>query len=150
MIYSNENRLSGQQSIDQQTIQKEVYSFNYYEDRMEKLKIQIKFTSDQQIIYSQNQAILRMQIFFIIQNKEYKAIMFLKNQKCLKIQIKSTIFYGKVSMVKKKMDGQWIAFWNKVLIKNVGGQRQLILNILYYKEGQKQGLWKDLFLNYQK
>ncbi|CAD8107875.1 unnamed protein product [Paramecium sonneborni] len=132
MNSSNENYLSCRQSIYQEdgTIEKEVDSFNRETYRIEKIKIQIKFTSDQKIVYSQNKAILR-----VIECHDAKGKKELFNNMD---QIHNLLWEGQYQQNKTK-EGKWIAFWNKKLLKNVGG---------YYKAGLKHGLWKDLFLNY--
>ncbi|CAD8095098.1 unnamed protein product [Paramecium sonneborni] len=53
-------------------------------------------------------------------------------------QIQNLSWQGQYSKSKLKV-GKWMVYWNNEFLKNVGG---------YYMEGQKQGLWKDLFLNY--
>ncbi|CAD8099421.1 unnamed protein product [Paramecium sonneborni] len=134
MNNSNQTHLSCQQSTysEGQTIEKEVQSYNQRMQRIEKIKIQIKLTLDQQIIYSQNGAILRVvEGCDVIERLETFNNM---------DQIQNLSWQGQYGKNKKK-DGKWIAFWTKELLKNVGG---------YYKEGQKYGLWKDLFLNYWK
>ncbi|CAD8131103.1 unnamed protein product [Paramecium sonneborni] len=42
------------------------------------------------------------------------------------------------------------AFWDKKTFKEYLGQSQIFIYNLYYKEWQKQRLWKDLFQNYWK
>ncbi|CAD8129056.1 unnamed protein product [Paramecium sonneborni] len=129
----NQNHLSCRQSIYQEdhTIEKEVDSQNRQTSMIEKIKIQIKFTSDQKIIYLQNRAILR-----VTESHDVKGKPELFNNMD---QIHNLLWEGYCCQNKKK-EGKWIAFWSKKLLKNVGG---------YYKAGLKYGLWKDLFLNYQ-
>ncbi|CAD8129413.1 unnamed protein product [Paramecium sonneborni] len=55
-------------------------------------------------------------------------------------QIKYLSWQGQYSLNKKK-DGKWIVTLDKNILQNVGG---------YYKDGDKKGVWKDLFLNYYK
>ncbi|CAD8096156.1 unnamed protein product [Paramecium sonneborni] len=133
MNSSNENHLSCRQSVYQEdhTIEKEVASKNKQTCMMEKIKIQIKFTSDQKIVYSQNGAILRVIEYHDVEGKQE----LFNNMD----QIRNLFWKGQNSQNKKK-EGKWIAFWKKKLLQNVGG---------YYKAGLKVGLWKDLFLNYQ-
>ncbi|CAD8104721.1 unnamed protein product [Paramecium sonneborni] len=111
----------------EQTFEKEVDYYNQNNKRVEKIKIQIKFTSDHQIIYYKNEAILRVEQLKVKNN-------ILNNlEQILKLSWRSQ--YDE----KKNKDGKWIAFWGQNDIINVGG---------YQKDGQKQGLWKDLFKNY--
>ncbi|CAD8130345.1 unnamed protein product [Paramecium sonneborni] len=134
MNNQNETYLSSQKSIywPGQIIEKDFVGYNKSMDRMEKIKIQIMITLDQQIIYSQNEDILRVvELHDVLDKPEI-----FNNME----QIQSLSWQGQYGQNRKK-DGKWIAFWNKELLKNVGG---------YYKEGQKQGLWKDLFLNYMR
>ncbi|CAD8119572.1 unnamed protein product [Paramecium sonneborni] len=132
MNHSNENCLSNRQLTNSKEyiIDKEVSSYNKSINFIEKIKIQIKFMSDQQIFYSQNGAILR-----VVQGHD-----FVDNPKMFNNmdQICDLEWQGQYSKNKKK-EGKWIISWNKELLKNTGGQ---------YKAGQKQGLWKDIFLNY--
>ncbi|CAD8129436.1 unnamed protein product [Paramecium sonneborni] len=121
MNFSNENNSLGGYLITN----------NKRKQRLEKLSIQIKFTQDHQIVYSKEGAILRIdkvcdafQNPEIFNNLDYIHYLFWQGQYC-----------------KNKMKvGKWIVFWDKVFVKNVGG---------YYKDGEKQGIWIDLFLNYQ-
>ncbi|CAD8129677.1 unnamed protein product [Paramecium sonneborni] len=115
------------QNFEEYTIEKEFDTYNKDQGKIDKIKIHITFTSDYLLIKWNS-----------LENQ--KAQMSLRNQIYLIIQIKFTIFHGKASIVKTKKNGQWNAFWNKQLLENVCG---------YYKEDLKQGLWKDLFKNYQ-
>ncbi|CAD8128970.1 unnamed protein product [Paramecium sonneborni] len=132
MNFSINTEISSSQSTNREehTIVKEIDSFDRERVRIEKIKIQIKFTSDQKIIYQQNGEILRQ-----VECKDVHEKPELFNNMD---QIGNLYWQGQYGKNKKK-EGIWIAFWNKKLLNNVGG---------YYKEGQKQGLWNDLFLNY--
>ncbi|CAD8101910.1 unnamed protein product [Paramecium sonneborni] len=115
---------------EEQNFEKEFYTFNKQGYNYEKKIIQIKITSDQKIIYSQNGANLRL---VECHNNLEQPEMFNNFDQICKLS-----WQGQQDINKKK-DGKWIAFWNGKNLINVGG---------YYKEGQKHGLWKDLFLNY--
>ncbi|CAD8129028.1 unnamed protein product [Paramecium sonneborni] len=134
MNQSPRNHFGGKQSTEwkEQTIEKEVGIYNQNKQRIEKIIIQIKFTSDQQIIYQRNGAILRIeQVHDVFENPDIFNNM---------DQIKYLSWQGQYNLNKKK-DGKWIITWDKNILQNVGGQ---------FKNGQKQGQWKDLFLNYYK
>ncbi|CAD8118554.1 unnamed protein product [Paramecium sonneborni] len=115
-----------------QTIQKEVRQWDQAKYRFHKINIGIKFTQDNQIIYSKNQAILRI----------IKVHDFFENPQLFNNvdQIHKLTWQGQYDKNRKK-EGKWVAFWDKSILKNVGG---------YFNNGQKQGQWKDLFINYFK
>ncbi|CAD8129516.1 unnamed protein product [Paramecium sonneborni] len=122
----------------EQTIEKEVENFNFLNSKIEKIHIQIKFNSNQQIIYSQNRVIVRVtQGHDVLDKKE----MFNNMDQIHNLSWQG--YYGK----NKENHGKWIAFWNKDLLINVGGQSQIIYYILCYKDGQKKAPRKDPFLN---
>ncbi|CAD8106822.1 unnamed protein product [Paramecium sonneborni] len=133
MNISNQNSLSGLLSSEWEEliIEKKVDFFNNNLERLEKIKIQIKFTQDHQIIYYKDGAILRVEYFHSRKNPDI-----FNNME----QIQNLSWQGQYNQ-KKKKDGKWIAFWDGNILKDVFG---------YYKNGQKQGLWKYLFKNYRK
>ncbi|CAD8129577.1 unnamed protein product [Paramecium sonneborni] len=131
MNMSDENLMSEVNSTNwkEQTIVKEFDYYNKNKYMVEKTKIEIKFTSDHQIIYLKNEAILRVEQLYVL---NYPQI--LNNVE----QIQSLTWNGQFDL-KKKKEGKCIASWNGKVIMNVGG---------YYKNGLKQGLWLELFKNY--
>ncbi|CAD8125043.1 unnamed protein product [Paramecium sonneborni] len=108
-------------------------------DKCLKIKIQITFSKDQKIIYSRDGVILRVQYIFIECKREEIANLS-KNPEILKNmeQIKNLAWQGEKAQNNKK-HGKWKASWNGEGLMNVGG---------YYKDGLKQGLWKEIIENY--
>ncbi|CAD8130122.1 unnamed protein product [Paramecium sonneborni] len=115
----------------EQIFEKEIKNWNKQLKRIEKVKIQIKFTKDHQIIYSKDGSNLRIE--------KHPGIINYPNLFNNMDQIVNLQWSGQYDQNNKK-NGKWIASWNEEdILKNVGG---------YYKDGQKQGFWKDLFLNF--
>ncbi|CAD8159247.1 unnamed protein product [Paramecium pentaurelia] len=98
--------------------------------KLVKTKIQITITQDHFLNYYYNGIILRNEILVdISQNPEI-----LNNVE----QIKYLRWQGEYGQNKKKL-GKWIAFWNGEALIEVGG---------YFKNGLKEGLWKQIFKSY--
>ncbi|CAD8129088.1 unnamed protein product [Paramecium sonneborni] len=125
MNFTNENSLS---NWKEKTIKKVVYY--YREENVEKITIQIKFTSGYQIIYSDDRGILRIvQVDRVLENPQIFNNM---------NQIEYLSWQSYYSQNKKNIC-KWIVSWDQRVLKNVGG---------YYSVGKKHGLWVDLFLNF--
>ncbi|CAK76077.1 unnamed protein product, partial (macronuclear) [Paramecium tetraurelia] len=95
-----------------------------------KTTIQIKYTKEQYIIYSQDGVILRMDQI----RGGCKSSDILSNVD----QIQYLFFQGQYEQNERK-SGRWRATWDGEVIENVGG---------YYENGLKQGFWKELNKNY--
>ncbi|CAD8129705.1 unnamed protein product [Paramecium sonneborni] len=129
MNFSNDDLLRGLQQ-EELSREKEIDYYNESKKRLEKIKILIQLTKDNQVIYSKDGAILRVeQILGVFNYQE----TFNNTDQIYKLS-----WQGQYCRKKKKV-GKWVAYWDKKILENVGG---------YYKDGQKQGLWKDLQLNY--
>ncbi|CAD8129949.1 unnamed protein product [Paramecium sonneborni] len=113
-----------------QAIEQEVEQWDQTKCKFHKINIGIKYTQDNQIIYSKNEIILRVvKVHDILENPQLFNNM---------DQIQNLSWQGQYGKNEKK-EGKWVAFWDKNILKNVGG---------YFNNGQKEGQWKDLFLNY--
>ncbi|CAD8129148.1 unnamed protein product [Paramecium sonneborni] len=129
MNYTSENGLQPK-DLKGQALEKVIENWNKSLKKLEKIQIQINIKKDHQIIYSKDGAILRIEeIHSISKNPQIFSNM---------EQIENLFWQGQFDKRKFKV-GKWIASWNKAFLKDVGG---------YFVDGQKQGLWKDLFLNY--
>ncbi|CAD8121894.1 unnamed protein product [Paramecium sonneborni] len=126
------NPSNGQQSNQnqQRPIEYEVDILNKRKQRLVKTKIQVKFSSYHQIIYSKDEAILKIEQFYDI----FNIPKIMNNME----QLRYLTFQGRQVWNYKKI-GKWFAIWDKKSLVYVGG---------YYMEGQKQGLWKELIKNY--
>ncbi|CAD8069661.1 unnamed protein product [Paramecium sonneborni] len=132
MNLSNQNSIFTLKAINLkgQIIEKEFEQWDQTKCRFHKINIEIKFTQNNQIIYSKNEEILRIvKVHEVFENQQ------LFNNVD---QIHYLSWQGQYDQNEKK-EGKWVAFWNKNILKNIGG---------YFNNGQKRGQWRDLFLNY--
>ncbi|CAD8090427.1 unnamed protein product [Paramecium sonneborni] len=112
-------------------IEIEVDKQDFINESLGKVNILIKLTSNRQIQYLKDGAILRIdQLMYSDSNPNL-----LNNYD----QIKYLKFEGQYGLDCKKF-GKWKTIWNGEVLKELGG---------YYQNGLKQGLWKELIRNYQ-
>ncbi|CAD8119991.1 unnamed protein product [Paramecium sonneborni] len=105
-------------------------SWNYQRDKKIKITIQITITEDDQIIYSHDGVILRVEsVYHGIKN----SIIFKNMEQILYLTWQSQNKFD------KKKNGRWFASWNGNTLLNVGG---------YYQEGLRQGQWYELMKNF--
>ncbi|CAD8209882.1 unnamed protein product [Paramecium octaurelia] len=108
----------------------QVNSLNEITYLLSKTKIEIQYTDDNKIIYSQDEVILREE-----QNLDNLHIpeIFINIE-----QVRYLQWEGEYSQNQKKI-GKWFNKWNGEALEEVGG---------YYQNGEKKGLWKEIFKNY--
>ncbi|CAD8110861.1 unnamed protein product [Paramecium sonneborni] len=138
-MYEFENYQFKTVSSDHNSCQEGIKQLEVY-DKIARTKFQMTFTKNNQIIYSKDGVILRVQeinIYKIDKNKDaFSHPEGLNNLE----QINNLVWQGEYGQNKIKI-GKWIAIWKGEVLKEVGG---------YYSDnGQKQGLWKELIKNYQ-
>ncbi|CAD8090443.1 unnamed protein product [Paramecium sonneborni] len=133
MHTSIQNHIICLQPLHQGKFTKEfvVDKWDHSRKQLVQTKIQITIQNQEFMIYSQDGVILRIE----------KVYDFEKNPEILNNmeQIKNLTWQGLYGLNDKKY-GKWIAFWNVLELMDVGG---------YYKDGLKQGLWRDITKNYQ-
>ncbi|CAD8120898.1 unnamed protein product [Paramecium sonneborni] len=122
----NQSEIPSKKICVQQEYRKEIE----IEDNLRKVKIQVKYTKDQKIIYSRDEIILRVEEN---RNSIFNPETFINIEQIKNLEWQIEKGQGDQDIVK------WIALWNGEVLMNVGG---------YCYNGLKQGIWKELIKNY--
>ncbi|CAD8182413.1 unnamed protein product [Paramecium octaurelia] len=109
----------------------EIYGQEKNSTFLVKMKIQIIINHDHQILYSKNGTTFRIDQLDNDQ-KQYELLTNLD-------QIKTFQLVGDFGQDKRKC-GRWQGIWDGIALCEVAG---------YYEKGVKQGIWNQLFKNYQ-
>ncbi|CAK67650.1 unnamed protein product (macronuclear) [Paramecium tetraurelia] len=119
---------------NQNVIEQEVDKWDYKKARLVKTKVQIRITSENNLIYSTLEGVVLRDLQREIYQDNFGYLEVLKNIE----QIAHLQWHGEYGQNYRKL-GKWEATWDGETLQNVGG---------YYQEGLKEGLWKEPIKNY--